>query len=460
MAETADHNGTVSAGGPSRQGTWDRMSGVLRAWRQDDAGWVRKTAFARPAKAVINAYFRLGATLATRQMRIDSSGVAVPSPGRIVFVSNCGASWGGSEELWSRTALHLVAQGFQVSASVQEWSPPHRRMLDLVERGVDVWFRPESYPVWRQALRKLTTPHKSPMVLELERLVTAKAADLVVLSDGGPFPALDFLELCISKRLPFVTIANANSEQKWVDDACAERYRLALGAALACYFVSKANLKLAEKQIGCEFSNAEVVWNPVNVDFHAAPAWPQLAPDTELRLACVARLDPAPKGQDILFEVLASPAWAARRWRLHLYGEGPVRDGLERLAQRLGISDRVVFAGYAPVTEIWASNHVLVMPSRYEGLPLAIVEAMLCARPVIATDVAGHSEIIEDGVTGFLADAPTVSSMANALERFWDRRDEAVKIGAAGSKKIRELCPPDPVRIFSEKIKKHVALHQ
>jgi glycosyltransferase involved in cell wall biosynthesis len=377
---------------------------------------------------------------------------------RIVFVSNCGGPWGGSEELWSRTALDLVAQGFPVSASVPKWSPPHRRMLELMERGVEVWFRPEPYPLWRQAWRKLTAPHKSPMTLEVRRLVTARPADIVVLSDGGPFPAIEFLELCVSRRLRFVTIGQANSDQRWADDAYAERYRIALASALRCYFVSKANLRLAEKQIGCELSNAEVVWNPVNVDLDAAPPWPQLGPDDELRLACVARLDPTAKGQDILFEVLAGPAWAARRWRLHLYGEGPMRNGLERLAQRLGLSDRVVFVGHVSPAEIWASNHVLVMPSRLEGLPLAMVEAMLCGRPVVATDVAGHSEIIEDGVTGFLADAPTVSSMAKALERFWARRAHAVEIGAAASKRIRGLRPPDPVRIFSEKIKRHMGL--
>jgi glycosyltransferase involved in cell wall biosynthesis len=137
---------------------------------------------------------------------------------------------------------------------------------------------------------------------------------------------------------------------------------------------------------------------------------------------------------------------------LTLYGEGPMRSGLERLARRLGLSDRVVFAGYASVEDIWASNHVLIMPSRFEGLPLAIVEAMLCGRPVIATDVAGHSEVIEDGVTGFLADAPTVASMAEALERFWTRKDDAQMIGRAGARRIRELFPPDPVRVFSDKL--------
>ena len=84
---------------------------------------------------------------------------------------------------------------------------------------------------------------------------------------------------------------------------------------------------------------------------------------------------------------------------------------------------------------------------------MAIIEAMLCGRPVIATDVAGNAEVIEDGVTGFLAGAPTVASVARALERFWARRDDAQMIGEAGSKRIRQLFPPDPVRIFSEKLK-------
>jgi glycosyltransferase involved in cell wall biosynthesis len=93
------------------------------------------------------------------------------------------------------------------------------------------------------------------------------------------------------------------------------------------------------------------------------------------------------------------------------------------------------------------------MPSRLEGLPLAMVEAMLCARPVVATDVAGHSEILEDGISGFLADAPTSVSMARALERFWERRSELKKMGESAASRIRDLIPADPVRVFSETVK-------
>jgi glycosyltransferase involved in cell wall biosynthesis len=77
---------------------------------------------------------------------------------------------------------------------------------------------------------------------------------------------------------------------------------------------------------------------------------------------------------------------------------------------------------------------------------------MLCGRPVVATDVAG-AEVVEDGITGFLAEAPTVGCVGNALERFWERREEAKEIGAAAAERIRQLVPPDPVRVFADKIR-------
>lgn len=79
------------------------------------------------------------------------------------------------------------------------------------------------------------------------------------------------------------------------------------------------------------------------------------------------------------------------------------------------------------------------------------MEAMLCARPVIATDIAGHREVIEDGVTGFLADAPAAASISAALERYWQRRGDAEAIGKSGARRIRQLVPPDLIRVFSEK---------
>jgi glycosyltransferase involved in cell wall biosynthesis len=373
---------------------------------------------------------------------------------RFVFVSTLtGYAWGGSEELWSRAAIELARQGFAVSASIEDAAPRHARVAELIDAGVDVWLRPSTYPLWRRAWRRLTHVTTASITAEVARLLRARPPSLVVLSDGGPFPWLDLPELCAAGRWRFATIGQANQESLWFVDEHSERFRSVLPKAQRCYFVSLANMRLAEKQIGAELPNAEIVRNPFNVDYDASLSWPVAADNGKLRLASVGRLEPDAKGQDLLIEALAHSPWAGRNWHLELFGEGRVRGVLERLVQRLGLSGKVTFAGHAAVSEIWRRNHVLVMPSRYEGLPLAMVEAMLCARPVVATDVAGHAEIVEDGVTGFLADAPTVASLSAALERLWRSRARLEEMGKAGGTRIRQLVPVDPARDFCEKLK-------
>jgi glycosyltransferase involved in cell wall biosynthesis len=370
----------------------------------------------------------------------------------IVFVSTMtGSPWGGSEELWSRTGQYLVREGVQVRASVHGWQPLHERIINLTRAGIEIQLRTPQYSLWKRVCNRLLP---SGRVSEVQRFLGAKVPTLAVFSDGGAFIPIGLLELCVSKNIPFVTISHVNKEESWPDDDLAARYRKVLLRARRCYFVSNGNRRLFEKQIGCELENSEVIRNPFNVDNSVSLAWPTLRQDTELRMACVARLHPPSKGQDVLLEALAAPEWASRPWRLTLYGDGPMKGGIERLVQRLGLQERVELPGFVnPVERIWAENHVLVMPSRYEGLPLAMVEAMFCARPVVATDVAGHSEIIDDGTTGFLADAPTVSSVSRALERLWARRMDLETIGKLAARSIRQRVPSDPVRVFAAKLK-------
>jgi glycosyltransferase involved in cell wall biosynthesis len=286
------------------------------------------------------------------------------------------------------------------------------------------------------------------------RFLGPRSPDLLVVSGDADDVPIGLLEECAARGVPFATICQANTEQFWPDDHSASQYRRVMSASRRCYFVSKANQRLLEKQIGCELPNAEIVRNPFNVNINAAPPRPHSDDRSELRFACVARLHPPSKGQDVLLEAVADPVWQDREWRLTFYGEGSARNGIERMVQRLGLRDRVRLAGFVtPVEAIWAENHVLVMPSRYEGLPLAMVEAMMCARPVVATDVAGHSEIIDEGITGFLADAPTVPSVRKALETLWARRLDLEAMGKAASRSIRQQVPSDPASIFAGKIR-------
>ncbi len=375
------------------------------------------------------------------------------SNGSVLFVTTT-TGWESCEELWSQAAVELARQGFTVAASVIETTPLHPRIQDLKTAGVFVKTRPARYSLWKRAWHYVFLRGKAKAAMELSKLLRNESPKLVVFSEGNTYTPIEMIELCISRNISFVAISHKNWHGFWQPDDFAERYYNALRGARRWYFVSKANLRLTETQLGFDLPNAEVVRNPFNTAYNSSLAWPAKGSNEELRLASVARLDPGHKGQDLLLEALASPAWANRSWHLTFYGGGEMRRSLERLSARFGLSTRVTFAGHvASVEEIWASNHVLVMPSRYEGLPLAMVEAMLCGRPVLATDVAGHSEVIIDGVTGFLAGPPTVATVAQALERLWASRMDLENMGKAGAKRIRELVPADPGRVFAEKLK-------
>jgi glycosyltransferase involved in cell wall biosynthesis len=127
---------------------------------------------------------------------------------------------------------------------------------------------------------------------------------------------------------------------------------------------------------------------------------------------------------------------------------------LEAFKEMHGLSN-VIFAGHEnDVSRIWARNHALVLPSRFEGLPLVIVEAMLCGRPVITTDIAGNAEYLEEGVTGFVAQAPTVDLLDDAMERAWARRGDWKSIGLAARESIVAKLPKDPIQVFADKLVK------
>jgi glycosyltransferase involved in cell wall biosynthesis len=368
----------------------------------------------------------------------------------ILFISTMdGVPWGGSEELWTRTAALLAKQGMSVAASVHGWPQLDRRIIELSRPGVDLRPRPIKSSLLARARRCRSGETK--LTFDIERSFGDTSPSLVVISNGDAFPPIELGEMCVAKGWPFVTVAHTNLAIFWPPDGMVARLRKVLPLARRCYFVSKANRILAEKQLGYDFDNAEIVYNPVVVEIDSPIAWPPYMSDQELRMACVGRLS-CEKGQDILLDALASPCWRERNWRLTLYGNGPGRDMLGRLVERLKLRDRVSFAGHVAVEEIWHENHILVLPSRHEGMPLTVIEAMFCGRPVVATNVGGNSEVIRDGVTGFLAEAAVVECFGAALEQMWLQRNRLQEIGQLAANCIRAYLPDDPVGIFAKKL--------
>lgn len=361
--------------------------------------------------------------------------------------------WGGSEELWSQAASRLKFENHDVRAFVMYRPQLCGKLAQLVQHGVAL----ETYPsptylvstaryIWtraslgyRRAYRKLKQFHP----------------DLVVISQGNNIGGFNWAKICRDAAIPYVIIVQCNSELWWFEEKdvgdAAESYT----GALRVFCVSRSNLDLLRLQVGDELRNGEVVWNPYNVSVEQPPAWPDESGGW--RLACVARMDLAAKGQDLLLQTLAHPRWRSRPFEVSFYGAGPHEPALRRMADMLRVNN-VHFRGH--VTDIrtaWEHNHILVLPSRYEGLPLALVEAMWCERPAVVTDVGGNAELCVDNETGFIAPAATVSSFGGALEQAWARRKEWAQMGQAARVRVERQVPKDPIGQFCERLKNCLA---
>jgi glycosyltransferase involved in cell wall biosynthesis len=160
-----------------------------------------------------------------------------------------------------------------------------------------------------------------------------------------------------------------------------------------------------------------VIPNPVALPVRAGAAadpWPGGAP----LLLGVGRLV-AQKGFDLLVGAFARVAPGFPDWRLLILGEGPERARLESLAARPGLAERVRLPGVsADPAPAYRRASLFALPSRFEGFPNALVEAMACGLPVVAADCpSGPAEIVRHGVDGLLVPAGDEAALAAALAR-------------------------------------------
>ncbi len=366
-----------------------------------------------------------------------------------MFVSSNSTPWGGSEELWSASAAALAENGHRVSvlkANIDRREPRIRRLIDLHCRISDLQKLSlfTRFPRLQRAASPLITSQRLAQVA----LETSLFQPILgVVSQGMNFDGLHYANLFRKMKKPYVLIAQKAGDVYWPADPVRARMRAVYTAAQACYFVSEHNLRLTEEQLGFALPHARVVRNPFLVPWEPRHDWP--SEEDGLRLACVGRIFPAEKGQDLLIRVLARDKWRSRPLSVTLYGSGHHAVGLEKMAAFLGVTS-VRFGGFTDdVASIWTDNHALILPSRCEGLPLVLVEAMLSGRVPITTDVAGNGELVEDNRTGFLAAAATEHALDEALERAWQRRHEWRSIGAAAAVAVRDLVPPDPAEVFA-----------
>lgn len=369
---------------------------------------------------------------------------------RILFTTE-NTSWGGSELLWSRTVIELLQYNFLIAIAIHEKLVLPKELLLLEKEGKIKMARYSNgkIPLGKRIANRFLTYNRRFKASDLrERFILDYNPHLIIINQGFNFNGVHIMAFVLQNKFNYITVSHAVNEGIWPNLILRKKMKLGFKNSLMNYFVSEDNLKTTQNQLGVFLDNAEVIRNPFNVSFTIDLDFPK---DTNFNLAFVGRYDFYAKGQDVLLQVLSQEKWKDRNLHINFYGDGNDLENLKDLVKMYDLKN-VCIHSHTETNEIWKSNHGLILTSRFEGLPIVIVEAMLCKRMVIVTDVSGNKELVIDNETGFIAAAPRVEYVDEALERAWLQRMNWELIGRNAQHQIINTIPENPALVFAHKL--------
>jgi len=145
------------------------------------------------------------------------------------------------------------------------------------------------------------------------------------------------------------------------------------------------------------------------------------------------------KGYEFLLEAIAIVRKVFPNVKLVLVGDGPQRSLLQQKAEKLGVSDIVIFLGWRKdIPQLLSAFDLYVCSSLKEGISISILEAMAASKPVIATNVGGNPEVVEDGKTGLLVPPKDPQKIAEAVSKLLDNENKQLEMGRAGLERVKE----------------------
>ncbi len=371
---------------------------------------------------------------------------------KIAFISVVRDPWGGSEELWAKTAAIALSQGHDVSISAFRKEKLVDQLKDLQDKGARIFLRrgyisPDT-KTYRRIFRKAVNFLLDNIFNPFENLVKNQP-DIIIYS-ASCYSIVDdkpLIKILNKTGIPYLINNQVNVEySRPINSDQALTVRTFYHSAKKVLFVSQRNLQVAQRHLVSKIENSSIIRNPVNLKDTSLVAFPE---NERIQFCMVANVLVNHKGHDILLEVLSSDKWKKRSWDLKIYGSGNDENYVKELCNFYGLNSRVHLMGRTKdIRMVWRENQILLMPSLNEGIPLAVVEAMLCGRPVVATDTGGHMEWIDENITGFIAEGANVYSFDNALERAWKNKSNWKQMGELAHEAATARFDPESEHSF------------
>lgn len=287
---------------------------------------------------------------------------------------------------------------------------PHRAQILLVSvRGpgrISTRLQTEGHQVSVLGLKKGLRARPDQLLRSINALADLLRQQQIQLVQGFLFEG-NLIARLAARRVRIPCLSSLRGDhfalpgERWIEQSSGQLVQAYVAA-------SQATAHAAHIHLGIPQARIEVIYNGVRLPQEIPP------PQRLQTLGYLGRLHPE-KGVDVLLRALALCANPALR--LQLAGDGDQAAELRRLTHSLGLDAQVGFLGQVKDPQKFLrSVDALVVPSRYEGLSNAAIEAMAHSRPVIATDVGGNRELVLNGETGFIVAPNQAQTMAQAIE--------------------------------------------
>lgn len=325
---------------------------------------------------------------------------------------------GGAERQLSEMANHWSEQGALVTLAT--WSGPATG---------------DFYPLDARIERRwldVSAARRGPLAaLAASRRRIRRLRSL--LEESAPDAVLSFIDVSnihtvLAARGLAVRVVIAERTHPAVNRTVSRPWR-----ALRRILYRRANVVVAQTRDAAEWLE-RACGTPVQVIPNFLRDLPPAQGPREPLILAVGRLS-AEKGFDLLLKGFAALAARFPGWRVCIIGEGVERGALHRLARALGIEERVEFTGEVRGTENWmARASLLVHPSRREGFPNVVLEAMGMGLPVLCTNCrAGPSDLIQDGINGRLVPVDDLDALTRAMRELMEHPELREQLGLAAT---------------------------
>ena len=169
----------------------------------------------------------------------------------------------------------------------------------------------------------------------------------------------------------------------------------------------------------------------------------------------LASLDARRKAQDNLIKALSSQKWKERNWELYLYGSGEWENKLMELIDSNDMREKIILKGHTKdVKAALTGAHLLLQITNIDAMPLAVIEAMSMAKPLVVSHIGDMPKWVEEGKNGWISEDASVEQIDAIMEKAWQNKERWKEMGEASYQMFKEKFPEDVSAYFLNQVSK------